>query len=39
LDEFNGYDGFAGVVDTNSVPIVDTTTDDCNLGATNVTAV
>ena len=39
LDELNGYDGFAGVADTNSVPIEDTTTDDCNLGATNVTAV
>ena len=39
LDELNGYDGFAGVSDTNSVPIGDTTTDDCNLGATNVTAV
>jgi len=38
LDELNGYDGFAGVAD-NSVPIGDTTTDDCNLGATNVTAV
>ena len=37
LDELNGYDGFAGVAD-NSVPIGDTTTDDCNLGATNVTA-
>ena len=38
LDELNGYDGFAGVAD-NSVPIGDTTTDECNLGATNVTAV
>ena len=38
LDELNGYDGFAGVAD-NSVPIGDTLTDDCNLGATNVTAV
>ena len=39
LDELNGYDGFAGVADTNSVPIEDTTTDDCILGATNITRV
>ena len=38
LDEFNGYDGFAGVADTNSVSNGDTTTDDGNLGATNITA-
>ena len=39
LDELNGYDGFAGVADTNNVSNGDTTTDYCNLGATNVTAV
>ena len=39
LDELNGYDGFAGVTDTNSASNENTTNGGGNLGATNITAV
>ena len=39
LDELNGYDGFAGVTDTNSVSNENTTEGGGTLGATNITAV
>ena len=39
LDELNGYDGFVGVADTNSVSNENTTTGGGNLEAINITTV
>ena len=39
LDELNGYDGFAGVTDTNRASNENSTNSGGNLGAINITAV